>query len=205
MGGPGWLAMILPDFYINRGLQRFADVFEGDFRWSHRTSKEQELTTTLQDTNIFHLGKRKIIFKNRLGMGYVSSLEGNLWIPLDLNRNFPRKCSKIDTMAMADFEWSDRQFKSSCKNQEKMSEQLERISSTLEAEAIDSGSGGSSSDSAAAVPAGTTWVAHNSRKNPCGVQWSNQLDWENKMSKHRWEPQKLPQVESCFKCQDSSE
>ena len=88
-------------------------------------------------------------------------------------------------MAMADFEWSDRQFKSSCKNQEKMSEQLERISSTLEAEAIDSGSGGSSSDSAAAVPAGTTWVAHNSRKNPCGVQWSNQLDWENKMSKHR--------------------
>ena len=32
---------------------------------------------TLQETNISHLGKRKLIFKHALSGGYVSSLEGN--------------------------------------------------------------------------------------------------------------------------------
>ena len=33
---------------------------------------------TLQEINISHLGKRKIIFKYALSGGYVNSLEGNL-------------------------------------------------------------------------------------------------------------------------------
>ena len=32
---------------------------------------------TLQETNISHIGKRKIIFKHAFSGGYVSSLEGN--------------------------------------------------------------------------------------------------------------------------------
>ena len=42
-----------------------------------RTSSErQQWTDTLQETNISHLGKRKIIFKYALSAGYVNSLEG---------------------------------------------------------------------------------------------------------------------------------
>ena len=35
---------------------------------------------TLLGTNMFHLGKRKVIFKSAFKRGYVSSLECNLWI-----------------------------------------------------------------------------------------------------------------------------
>jgi len=38
----------------------------------------QPLLITLQEINISHLGKRKIIFKYAVSGGYVNSLEGSL-------------------------------------------------------------------------------------------------------------------------------
>ena len=58
--------------------------------------------TTLQETNISHLGKRKLIFKHALSGGYVSSLEGIPYQTKNIkqkepNQNHRRKHTKKRT------------------------------------------------------------------------------------------------------------
>ena len=63
---------------------------------------------TLQEINISHLGKRKIIFKYALSGGYVNSLEGiNFSVTLLLDRNYRGQFwSQMFASRVSKCEWS---------------------------------------------------------------------------------------------------
>ena len=68
--------------------------------WKEVVHPESSSGGTLQEINISHLGKRKIIFKYALSGGYVNSLEGNIsyifpGIPVNWWKNIEKTCLMI--------------------------------------------------------------------------------------------------------------
>ena len=65
------------------------------------------LYNTLQETNISHLGKRKIIFKHALSGGYVSFLEGT-WILSWVYQVFQISCRGCDGSVCHHETWHEK-------------------------------------------------------------------------------------------------
>ena len=59
--------------------QKFLHFFGGNLKFPFNTFWGVNGLYTLQEINISHLGKRKIIFKYALSGGYVNSLEGKFF------------------------------------------------------------------------------------------------------------------------------
>ena len=73
----------------NSGLEAFLlqhSPQQPALRWKTRRDCVWKNSTIVKETNISHLGKRKILFKSALGKGYVNCLQGSWWFqPMFIN------------------------------------------------------------------------------------------------------------------------
>ena len=73
---------------------------EATKRWGR--GKQRYNRFTLRETNLSHLGRRKIIFKHALSRGYVSSLEGRCFGP-EGHKKTPNQIDSFFTFCAALF------------------------------------------------------------------------------------------------------